>query len=112
MPKLIFAVVRWRHVRRICQLVFLAVFLLLFRGTELGRDATLPYANLAFRLDPLIAASAMLAAKTFIATLALSLILVVLTAAFGRFFDKQILGLLPEGAFDLLTGHDLPVDAD
>jgi len=99
---------RWRHARRLVQLLFLALFLFLFRGTELGRDEVLPHANLFFRLDPLVAASAMLAARAFIAALALSHLLLVLTALFGRFFCGWVcpLGTLLDGLGWVVGGRD------
>lgn len=95
----------WRWARRLSQLLFLAAFLYLFRATELGRDALLPYTNLFFRLDPLAAASAMLAARAFIAAMALSIVLLLLTALFGRFFCGWVcpLGTLLD-AFGRLLG--------
>ncbi|UCD75588.1 MAG: 4Fe-4S binding protein [Phycisphaerales bacterium] len=76
----------WRFWRRFSQVVFLLAFLWLFRETEL-RDEDVPgYVNIAFRLDPLVAASAMLAAKALIAGLLLCLITVGVTLLFGRAF--------------------------
>ncbi|MDY7109846.1 MAG: 4Fe-4S binding protein [Planctomycetota bacterium] len=76
----------WRWWRRFTQAVFLVGFLWLFRHAELRGDDVPGYVNLPFRLDPLIAASAMLAAKALIATLLLSLIVVALTIVVGRAF--------------------------
>ena len=76
----------WRYWRRLTQAAFLLAFLWLFRQAELRDDAVPGYVNLAFRLDPLLAASAMLAAKAFIAAMLLSLITVGVTLVFGRAF--------------------------
>ncbi|MHC4422083.1 MAG: 4Fe-4S binding protein [Planctomycetota bacterium] len=80
----------WRWQRRLTQTVFLAGFLYLFRLTELPVDfdeiAVPGYVNIAFRLDPLLALAAMLAARAFIAAMLLSLITVALTLMFGRAF--------------------------
>lgn len=79
-----FPLVYWR---RISQTLFLALFLLLFRLTDYRGLDEIPYAvNFFFRLDPLVAASAMLAARTLISLLFLSLIVVGLTLILGRFF--------------------------
>ena len=96
----------WRWGRRLSQLLFVAAFLVLFRATEYGYDALLPYSDLFFRLDPLVAASAMLAARVFIASLGLSLIVLVLTALLGRFFCGWVcpLGTLLDG-FGWLLGN-------
>jgi MauM/NapG family ferredoxin protein len=77
----------WRWTRRISQGVFLGLFLLLFRLTDYAGRDDIPYAvNIFFRLDPLIAASAMLAGRVFISLLVYSLVVVVLTFILGRFF--------------------------
>jgi len=65
--------------RRISQTLFLLLFLVLFRLTDYKGLDQIPYAvNIFFRLDPLVAASAMLAARALISLLFLSLIVVVL----------------------------------
>lgn len=98
--------VRVNHWRRLSQFVFLALFLFLFRQTDyLGQDE-LPYAvNIFFRWDPLVAASAMLAAKTFIALLLPALIVVGLTFVLGRFFCGWVcpLGTLLDAAHTGIT---------
>jgi MauM/NapG family ferredoxin protein len=76
----------WRYWRRLTQAAFLVAFLWLFRHAELRGEDVPGYVNLPFRLDPLIAASAMLAAKALIATLLLSLVTVALTIFVGRAF--------------------------
>ncbi|MFH0788658.1 MAG: 4Fe-4S binding protein [Pseudomonadota bacterium] len=73
--------------RRISQTLFLLLFLLLFRLTDYRGVDQIPYAvNIFFRLDPLVAATAMLAARAIISLLLLSLIVVGLTLILGRFF--------------------------
>ena len=68
---------RWRRVRQVTQIGFLALyFSLLF--TALG------FADLFFRLDPLTALGSMLSDRTWIARLGLSLVTLALTIAFGR----------------------------
>jgi len=60
----------WTWLRRAAQLASLAVFLWLFRHTESNGTADLNAAvNVLFRLDPLVAASAMLAGKQLITAL-------------------------------------------
>jgi polyferredoxin/formate hydrogenlyase subunit 6/NADH:ubiquinone oxidoreductase subunit I len=73
--------------RRISQTLFLLLFLVLFRLTDYKGLDQIPYAvNIFFRLDPLVAASAMLAARALISLLFLSLITIALTLLLGRFF--------------------------
>ncbi|MBA4393076.1 MAG: 4Fe-4S ferredoxin [Desulfobacca sp.] len=73
--------------RRISQTLFLILFLVLFRLTDYEGADELPYAvNIFFRLDPLVAATAMLAARAVISLLLFSLIVVGLTLILGRFF--------------------------
>ncbi|MFP4144218.1 MAG: 4Fe-4S binding protein [Phycisphaeraceae bacterium] len=78
----------WRWSRRLTQLGFVIAFLVMFRLTELSLygDAPPGWVNAWFRIDPLVAASAMLAARAFIATLLVSLIVLALTALVGRAF--------------------------
>jgi polyferredoxin len=73
--------------RRISQTLFLLLFLILFRLTDYKGVDEVPFAvNIFFRLDPLVAATAMLAARALISLLLLSLIVVGLTLILGRFF--------------------------
>jgi polyferredoxin len=73
--------------RRISQTIFLLLFLILFRLTDYTGADQIPYAvNIFFRLDPLVAAAAMLAARAVISLLLLSLIVIGLTLILGRFF--------------------------
>lgn len=76
-----------RSWRRISQIFFLVLFLLLFRLTDYSGLDEIPYAvNIFFRWDPLAAAAVLLAAKTFIPLLLPSLLIVGLTVIFGRVF--------------------------
>jgi len=73
--------------RRLAQGLFLALFLFLFRKTDYGGQDQIGYAvNIFFRWDPLVAAAAMLAARTFIALLIPAAIVAALTLVLGRFF--------------------------
>lgn len=77
----------WRRVRQAVQILTLAFYIyLLF--TALQRRVTAaalkPLADLFFRLDPLVAMTAMIAARALIPRLALALITLGLTLLFGR----------------------------
>lgn len=73
--------------RRLSQAVFLLLFFFLFIKTDYTGSDQLEYAvNILFRLDPLLAAAVMLAAKTVIALMLPALILILLTVLLGRFF--------------------------
>jgi polyferredoxin/formate hydrogenlyase subunit 6/NADH:ubiquinone oxidoreductase subunit I len=73
--------------RRIAQLFFLAVFLVLFIKTDYnGSDHLEAAVNLFFRLDPFLAACVILGAKVFVALLLPSLIVILLTFFLGRGF--------------------------
>jgi polyferredoxin len=92
--------------RRISQTIFLLLFLVLFRLTDYRGVDQIPYAaNIFFRLDPLVAAAAMLAGRAFISLLFLSLIVVGLTLIWGRFFCGWFcpLGTLLDLSHPLLT---------
>ena len=72
---------------RISQLFFLALFLILFVMTEYrGRDEINAAVNVFFRLDPLVLASYLLAAKAWSWLLFPALLIGVATLALGRFF--------------------------
>ncbi|WP_318258596.1 4Fe-4S binding protein [Geobacter anodireducens] len=72
---------------RISQLLFLLLFLVLFVNTEYrGRDEINGAVNALFRADPLVAATYLLAAKTFTWLLLPAVLLLVATALLGRFF--------------------------
>ena len=73
--------------RRISQLFFLTVFLLLFIKTDYnGSDRLDAAVNILFRLDPFLASCVMLGAKTFVALLLPSLAVLLLTFFLGRVF--------------------------
>jgi MauM/NapG family ferredoxin protein len=72
---------------RISQIVFLALFLILFATTEYrGSDQVSTALNSFFRADPLVGLSYLLSAKTFTYLLLPGFILLVLSAILGRFF--------------------------
>ena len=74
-------------VRRLSQLLFVILLLILFRKTDYSGTDQISYAvNIFFRLDPLVAASAMLGAKIIITLVLYSLIVAFLTLLLGRFF--------------------------
>ncbi len=74
---------RWRRVRQAIQVLSLALYIyLLFAALQ--RRAAFPLADLFFRLDPLAALGAMLSSRTWIPRLALALVTLGLTLAFGR----------------------------
>ncbi|MGB3211231.1 MAG: 4Fe-4S binding protein [Desulforhopalus sp.] len=79
----------WRLIvlRRIVQLLFLIVFLVLFIKTDYnGSDQLDAAVNLLFRLDPYLAACVILGVKTFVVLLLPSLVVLLLTAFLGRSF--------------------------
>lgn len=74
-------------IRRIVQLLFLAVFIWLFLQTDYnGSDHLDAAVNILFRLDPFLALSVTLAAKTVVALFLPALAVVVVTFFFGRVF--------------------------
>ncbi len=90
-----------RTCRKISQVLFLFLFLLLFRLTDYSGFDEIPYAvNIFFRWDPLVAATVLLAAKTFISLLLPALFVIALTIVFGRVFCGWIcpMGTLLDGA--------------
>ncbi len=94
--------VRFFTASRISQLFFLALFLYLFIITDYrGRDEISIGANSFFRMNPLVLASYILAAKSMTWLLFPALLMVALTALLGRFFCGWIcpLGTL----IDLVT---------
>lgn len=98
MPR--FSQIPWRFWRRAAQIVCLLLFLWLFRKTEYTGVTEIPgAANILFRIDPLVAASVMAAAKWVVPTVLWSLFLVALTVVLGRFFCGWIcpLGILLDG---------------
>ncbi|MFH1087667.1 MAG: 4Fe-4S binding protein [Chloroflexota bacterium] len=73
----------WRRLRQATQTLALALFLYLLVGTQRQFTTFLPH-DLFFRLDPLAGVLAMLAARAWIAPLALGSITLLLTVALGR----------------------------
>jgi MauM/NapG family ferredoxin protein len=75
---------RWR---RLSQIIFFLLFVFLFIKTDYNGRDEIPYAvNLLFRIDPLLAVCASLAAKTVIVLMLPALVTIVLTIFLGRFF--------------------------
>jgi polyferredoxin len=73
--------------RKIGQSLFFLLFLILFIKTDYAGVDELNWAvNLLFRIDPFLAMSAMLAARTIIALMLPALLTLALTLIFGRFF--------------------------
>jgi len=90
---------RLRTTRRVVQAFFFVAFLVLLFAALQRRDA-FPYADLFFRLDPLIALTAMLAGKVWLPRLALAFVTVAMTIVLGRVWCGWIcpLGTLLEWA--------------
>ncbi|MFO8048941.1 MAG: 4Fe-4S binding protein [Desulfosudaceae bacterium] len=91
----------FRRLRQACQILFLMLFLFLFRQTDYAGTDTIPWAvNIFFRWDPLVAASVTLAARAIIPLLLPALIVIGLTLVLGRFFCGWIcpLGTLLDGS--------------
>lgn len=100
-----------RTFRRISQILFLIVFLILFRLTDYTGEDAIPYAvNIFFRWDPLVAASVMLAARQFIMLLLPALAVILLTVVFGRVFCGWIcpLGTILDGADKIIRTRRHP----
>ncbi|MBK5276088.1 MAG: 4Fe-4S binding protein [Desulfuromonadales bacterium] len=89
---------------RISQLIFLALFLILFVRTEYrGRDEINAAVNAFFRVDPLVLFSYLLAAKSWTWLLLPAVLMTLSTLALGRFFCGWI---CPLGTIlDLLTSR-------
>ncbi len=95
----------YRLLRRISQVVFLLLFLCLFRLTDYSGSDDIPYAvNIFFRWNPLVSASTMLAAKEFIGLLFPSFIIIIITIFLGRVFCGWLcpLGTLLDGTDRLI----------
>jgi MauM/NapG family ferredoxin protein len=93
--------ISWKLCRRAAQVVFLLLFLWLFRKTEYTGVAPIPSAaNVLFRLDPLVAATVTAAGKWTLSLVWPALILVALTVVLGRFFCGWVcpLGTLLDAA--------------
>ncbi len=98
-----------RSCRKLAQLLFLVLFLLLFRLTDYSGLDEIPYAvNIFFRWDPLVAATVLLSAKTFVALLLPSLCVIALTIVFGRIFCGWIcpMGTLLDVAGKVISPQD------
>ena len=73
--------------RRLSQWAFLLLFFFLFIKTDYTGSDEIEYAvNILFRIDPLLAASVILAVKTFVALMLPALALIILSLLLGRFF--------------------------
>ena len=97
--------------RKLSQLLFLCLFLLLFRLTDYSGLDEIPYAvNIFFRWDPLIAITVLFATKTFVAILLPSLFIIGLTVVFGRVFCGWIcpMGTLLDGAGKVIQSQAKP----
>jgi MauM/NapG family ferredoxin protein len=92
---------------RASQLLFLAIFLVLFLMTEYrGEDRITAAVNAFFRADPLVAVSFLLAARGFTLLLLPALLMVAATLLLGRFFCGWV---CPLGTIlDLLPGKRGP----
>ena len=98
---------------RICQLIFLALFLVLFIQTEYrGRDEINAAVNAFFRVNPLVLFSYLFAAKSWTWLLLPAVLMVAATLLLGRFFCGWI---CPLGTIlDLVTpriGKSAPIKA-
>jgi ferredoxin len=89
---------------RISQLIFLAIFLVMFLMTEYrGSDRLFVAVNAFFRANPLTFVSTLLAAKGWVPLLFPGLLVLILSAFLGRFFCGWI---CPVGTvLDLVTGR-------
>jgi len=96
--------------RRLSQLACLALFFFLFINTDYSGSDKLQYAvNILFRIDPLLALSASVAAGFFIILMLPAIGTLLLTMIFGRFFCGWLcpLGTLLDGCHKLIPpqGH-------
>jgi len=95
----------WLTLRRLSQIIFLALFLFLFLKAEFVDQGTLAWpVDLFFRFDPLALASNLLSFGPLVAKLFWSLIFVALTFILGRFFCGWVcpMGTTLDGARRLL----------
>ena len=94
---------RWRW---LSQVLFLVLFLVLFRRTDYsGSDELHSAVNIFFRWDPLVAGAAVLASKSLIALLLPAVAVAGLTALLGRFFCGWVcpLGTCLDAAHGLIA---------
>ncbi|MBN2356127.1 4Fe-4S binding protein, partial [candidate division KSB1 bacterium] len=96
--------------RRISQIVFLFLFVILFFSARYPYQGWLP-ADLFLRASPLIAAATMIASRAFISTMVLSLVILALTIPLGRFFCGWIcpLGTVIDGSDNLIKRKRKPL---
>lgn len=73
----------WRRYRQAVQVLALLVFLFLLLATQNELNTLIPY-DLFFRLDPLVAITAMLASRSWMLPLSLAVATMLLTWAVGR----------------------------
>jgi MauM/NapG family ferredoxin protein len=95
----------WLTLRRLSQIIFLALFFFLFLKAEFVERATLAWpVDLFFRFDPLILAANLITFSPLVAGLFWSLTFVALTLILGRFFCGWVcpLGTTLDGARRLL----------
>lgn len=88
----------WRRLRVAVQILALFLYLFLFFSIQ-PQQGAFTQTDLFFRLDPLLAATAMLASRRWIATLSLALLTIMLTLILGRFWCGWLcpLGTLLDG---------------
>jgi polyferredoxin len=94
-----------RTLRRLSQIFFLVLFLVLFVKTDYSGKDEIPFAvNLFFRFNPLIGATAVMATRTLIALLWPALLTLLLTVVLGRFFCGWVcpMGTLLDGQHRLV----------
>lgn len=99
--------------RRLSQSAFLLLFFFLFIKTDYTGSDQLEYAvNILFRIDPFLAASAMLSVKTVVALMLPSLIILVLALVLGRFFCGWVcpMGALLDLFHPLIKSRDKTID--
>jgi MauM/NapG family ferredoxin protein len=95
----------WARLRRVIQVLFLALFVWLFLKAEFTGQADLAWpVDLFFRFDPLILAAQLLTLSPLVAALFWSLVMVALTFILGRFFCGWVcpMGTTLDGARRLL----------
>lgn len=98
--------------RRLSQLLFLTIFLVLFVRTDYqGQDELFGAVNLIFRIDPLVALAATLATRTFIALLLPAVFVLLASLLLGRWFCGWVcpLGTLLDGSKPLFPRRNTPL---